>query len=234
MSMGFWTDWKAKRAFKKANDLFRTEHSQWQQDIEIFKKIKRAFELAEKGEDAVSNLTVQKSGEVVLWIGQGQFHEAGRTAGRYEGTSQGISMPLFGGLRYRVGAMRGTFVPGDAIQVYKEVGEVVLTTTRLLFNGSFNTKEWAFAKWTGAATSDNESDYVFHVSNRQKTSGVLFSTSVGREFNRFLAQAINGAEDGIKSVLPGITQVLKDLAADEPKEPVLVLPSAAPTPPPTR
>ena len=77
MSMGFWADWKAKRSFKKANDLFRTEHSQWQQDIEIFKKIKRAFELAEKGEDAVSNLTVQKSGEVVLWIGQGQFHEAG-------------------------------------------------------------------------------------------------------------------------------------------------------------
>ncbi len=221
--MGFWADWKARRTFKKAHYRYRVEHSQWQQDIDIFKKIKRAFELAEKGEDAVSNLTVQKSGEVVLWIGQGQFHEAGKTAGHYEGTSQGISMPLFGGLRYRVGAMRGTFVPGDVIQAYKEVGEVVLTTTRLLFNGSFNTKEWAFAKWTGAATSDNESDYVFHVSNRQKTSGILFSTSNGREFNRFLAQAINGAEDGIKTVVPGITQVLKDLAEDEPKEPVFAL-----------
>lgn len=121
MRMGFWADRKTKRAFKSAHYHFRIEHSQWQQDVEIFKKIKRAFELAEKGEDAVSNLTVQKSGEVVLWIGQGQFHEAGKTAGRYEGTSQGISMPLFGGLRYRVGAMRGTFVPGDVIKFMQKL-----------------------------------------------------------------------------------------------------------------
>lgn len=225
MGMRFWANWRAKREFKAAQRKYRVAHSSWQEDVDIFKKIKAAFELATSGKDAVPNLTVQKSGEIVIWIGEGQFHEAGRTAGQYVGGSQSISMPLFGGLRYRVGAMRGTFMPGNDVQVYKEVGEVVLSTTRLMFNGSFNTKEWVFSKWNGASTSDDESDYVFHVSNRQKSSGISFSKQTGREFNRFLAQALNCAEDGIGTILPVIEKVLADLKEDEPKEPVLALPN---------
>jgi len=224
--MGFWANQKAKRAYKSSLSEYQNSYADLKRDIEIFTKIKAAFELAAKGEDAVENLTVQKAGEVVLWRSQGQFHEAGRTAGHYEGSSQGISIPVVAGIRYRVGAMRGSFVPGNEIQVYKEVGDVVLTTDRLMFNGMMNTKEWAFSKWNGAATSDDETDYIFHVSNRQKTSGILFESHVGREFNRFLAQALNSAEQGLSAVKPVITQVLKDLAEDEPKKPVLELPSA--------
>ena len=223
--MGFWANQKAKRAYKSALSEYQLNYVDWKRDIEIFTKIKDAFALAAKGEDAVENLTVQKAGEVVLWRGQGQFHEAGRAAGHYEGSSQGVSIPVVAGIRYRVGAMRGSFVPGDEIQVYKEVGDVVLTTDRLMFNGMMNTKEWAFSKWNGAATSDDETDYIFHVSNRQKTSGILFQGTVGREFNRFLAQALNGAEQGLSAVKPVITKVLKDLAEDEPVKPVLELPT---------
>jgi len=224
--MGFWANQKAKRAYKSSLSEYQLNYADWKRDIEIFTNIKAAFELAAKGEDAVENLTVQKVGEIVLWRGQGQFHEAGRTAGHYEGSSQGISIPVVAGIRYRVGAMRGSFVPGNEIQVYKEMGDVVLTTDRLMFNGMMNTKEWAFSKWNGAATSNDETDFIFHVSNRQKTSGILFESHVGREFNRFLAQALNSAEQGLSAVKPVITQVLKDLAEDEPKKPVLELPSA--------
>jgi len=215
-----------KRAYKNALGEYQLNYADWKRDIEIFTKIKAAFELAAKGEDAVSNLTVQKAGEFVLWRGQGQFHEAGRAAGHYEGSSQGVSIPVVAGIRYRVGAMRGSFVPGNEIQVYKEVGDVVLTTDRLMFNGMMNTKEWAFSKWNGAATSNDETDFIFHVSNRQKTSGILFEAHVGREFNRFLAQALICAEQGMSEVKGVLTQVLKDLAEDEPKKPVLELPSA--------
>ncbi len=224
--MGFWANQKVKRAYKNALGEYQLNYADWKRDIEIFTKVKAAFELAAKGEDAVSNLTVQKAGEFVLWRGQGQFHEAGRAAGHYEGSSQGVSIPVVAGIRYRVGAMRGSFVPGNEIQVYKEVGDVVLTTDRLMFNGMMNTKEWAFSKWNGAATSNDETDFIFHVSNRQKTSGILFEAQVGREFNRFLAQALICAEQGMSEVKGVLTQVLKDLAEDEPKKPVLELPSA--------
>ena len=217
--MSWWAERKAKRALKKALAQYELDYADWQRDVEIFKKIEAAFLLAVKGEDSVSNNTVQKKGEIILWQGQGQLHETGRTPGRYVGSSSGFSIPIVAGIRYRVGATRGTFVPGDEVQAYKEVGQVLLTTERVLFNGQMNTKEWAFAKWNGASTTYDESDYIFHVSNRQKTSGLLLGAEQGREFNRFLAQAINCAEEGVDVVLKSVRTQLKELAEDEPKKP---------------
>lgn len=217
--MSWWSNYKAKRALKRALDVHELDYANWQRDVEIFQKIEKAFELAVKGEDSVPNNTVQKKGEIILWQGQGQLHETGRTPGRYQGTSQGFSIPLVGGIRYRVGAQRGTFVAGEEVRAYKEVGQVLLTTERVLFNGQMNTKEWAFSKWNGASTNLDESNYIFHVSNRQKTSGILVGPTQGREFNRFLAQAINCAEEGIDVVLKSVRTQLKELAEDEPKRP---------------
>nr|MTA03840.1 hypothetical protein [Actinomycetota bacterium] len=47
--MGFIANWKAKRKFKSDNQQYAITHQDWQTDIEIFKKIKEAFELAAKG-----------------------------------------------------------------------------------------------------------------------------------------------------------------------------------------
>lgn len=219
--MGFLANWKAKRAYKEAMAQYDLAITDWHSDIEIFEKMIAAFESAAKGEDAVSNLTVQKAGEIVLWRGQGQFHQAARGAGQYVGSSQGLSIPVVAGIRYRVGATRGTYVSGDPVQKYAEVGDVVLTTQRLMFNGMFNTKEWLFSKWNGAAASADETDYIFHVSNRQTTSGILFSQSDGRLFNRFLAAALIAAEDGIDKALEAIRENAKEIAADKPAIPPL-------------
>ena len=221
--MGFIATWKAKRKFKSDNEQYAITHQDWQTDIEIFKKIKEAFKLAAKGEDVVSNQTIQKAGEIVLWGARGQFHEAGRGAGQFVGASQGFSIPVVAGIRYRVGATRGTYVSGDPIQKYGEIGDVVLTTNRVLFNGMINTREWAFANWNGAAASDDETDYIFNVSNRQKTSGVLFSTRDGREFNRYLSCALIAAEYGIDRVITEVDKNMKELQEDKPMPPVLQL-----------
>lgn len=221
--MGFIANWKAKRAYKSAMEVYDAELTDWQSDIEIFKQIESAFELAAKGEDAVVNQTIQKAGEQVLWSGRGQFHQAGRNAGQYVGTSQGVSIPIGGGLRYRVGAMRGTYVSGDPVQKYAEVGDVLLTTHRVLFNGMFNTKEWLFSKWNGAAASSDETDYIFHVSNRQVTSGILFSQADGRLFNRFLGCAIIAAEHGIPRTLKEIAKNLDEVTADKPAIPAVIV-----------
>jgi hypothetical protein len=221
--MGFIANWKAKRAYKGAMEVYDAELTDWQSDIEIFQKARDAFVLAAKGEDVVSNQTIQKAGEIVLWTAQGQFHEAGRGAGQYSATSQGLSIPVVAGIRYRVGATRGTYVSGDPIQKYGEVGDVILTTNRVLFNGMFNTKEWLFSKWNGAAASADETDYIFHVSNRQKTSGVLFGARDGREFNRFLSCALIAAEYGIDRVIKEIDKNMKELEEDKPAIPPLTM-----------
>ena len=219
--MGLIANWKAKRAYKSAMAQYDLAITDWHTDVEIFQKIKDAFLLAAKGEDVVVNQTIQKAGEIVLWAAKGQFHEAGRGAGTYQGSSQGFSIPVVAGIRYRVGATRGTYVSGDPIQKYGEVGDVILTTNRVLFNGMFNTKEWAFSKWNGAAASADETDYIFNVSNRQKTSGVLFGARDGREFNRFLSCALIAAEYGIDRVIQEVDKNLKALEEDKPAIPPL-------------
>ena len=57
--MGFWSNLKAKREHKSAVRQFEVDHADWTKDVEIFNTIRDAFELAAKGEDAVSNLTVR-------------------------------------------------------------------------------------------------------------------------------------------------------------------------------
>jgi len=221
--MGLIANWKAKRAYKGAMAQYDLAITEWHADVEIFQKIKDAFLLAAKGEDVVVNQTIQKAGEIVLWSAKGQFHEAGRGAGSFQGSSQGFSIPVVAGIRYRVGATRGTYVSGDPIQKYGEVGDVILTTNRVLFNGMFNTKEWAFSKWNGAAASADETDYIFNVSNRQKTSGVLFGARDGREFNRFLSCALIAAEYGIDRVIKEVDKNMKELEEDKPAIPPLEL-----------
>ena len=67
-----WSDFKAKRALKSATKQYQLEYADWQRDVEIFKDIEAAFELAVKGEDSVPNNTVQKDGEIIsTYIGGG-------------------------------------------------------------------------------------------------------------------------------------------------------------------
>ena len=215
--MGFFNDLFGDRQGKKAQREVERLHKEWSVDVATLAKLKAAFLAVQDGEDAESHHIITKRGEFVLWAGIGQFHEAGRTAGQYVGSSQGFSIPVVAGIRYRVGAQRGTFVPGEEIQIYKDQGQVYLTTDRVIFNWGTNTSEWKFDKWMGAGASPDGADFIFHVSNRKKSSGILFDKDVGEEFNRFLAFALIHVNDGIERVMKEIAGLEKRIPTEEPK-----------------
>jgi hypothetical protein len=215
--MGFFNDLFGDPKGKKAKREVERLHKEWSEDVATLAKIKEAFIAVQAGEDSESHNIINKAGENVIWAGIGQYHEAGRTAGQYVGTSQGLSIPIGAGVRYRVGAQRGTFVPGEEVQIYKDIGNVFLTTDRLIFNGTTNTAEWKFDKWMGAGASPDGADFIFHVSNRKKSSGILFEKDVGEEFNRFLAFALIHVNDGIERVMKEIAGLEKRIPTEEPK-----------------
>lgn len=221
--MGFFADFKAKRADKAATRLFDAQVAVWQDDVASLEKLITVFTAASKGEDSVPNTLMQKPGEIALWSATGVFHETGRTATRFVGGSSGVSIPIAAGIRFRVGAMQGTAVPGQAFQMDKDEGVVMLTTERLVFAGPLQTQQWDFDKLIMASTSPDESDFFLNVSNRKTTSGVRFSVSVGREFNRFLGSAAAVNESGYESVLAELNRLLDTAKENEPK---LVLPSS--------
>ena len=221
--MGFFADFKEKRADKRAKQEFDYLHYMWQEDIAQLDKLIEVFTAAAKGEDSVANTLMQKPGEIALWTGRAVFHEAGRTATRYVGGTAGVSIPIGGGVRFRVGAMQGTAVPGEAFQMDKDQGVVMLTTERLVFAGPIQTQEWNFDKLLMLSTTPDESDYFISVSNRKTTSGVRFTPEVGREFNRFLGSASAAHETGIAPLLEELDSLKEKAIASEP---TLVLPSS--------
>ena len=215
--MGFFADFKAKRAAKRAADQHNRLHAIWEEDMATLKKLITVFTDAANGKDSVPNSLMQKPGEHTLWSGQGIFHETGRTPSTYVGGSTGVSIPIGGGIRFRVGAMKGQVVPGEELQVDKDQGVVMLTNERLIFSGPNHTREWNFDKLLMLSTNEDESDYFISVSNRQKTSGVRFHPSVGREFNRFLGSATSAHENGYEAVLEELHKLEKEALQLKPK-----------------
>jgi len=221
--MGFFADLKTKREAKQAQSLYELQLNDWSLEQQTLSHALDIFTGAAKGEEPEDNQLVQKAGELVLWSGTAIFHEAGRTPTRYVGRSQGISIPIVAGIRYRVGASQGTLVPGEEMQMEKEQGLVKLTNQRLIFAGSANTSEWQFSKFLSAGTNPARNDFLFAVSNRKKTSGLRFSSEDGIAFSRLLALALYSYEKGIPATIKAIKDEIKEVESNKPK---LVLPPA--------
>ncbi len=214
--MGWIANYKAKRAQRAALDEFNLQLAAWQEDVDTLEKIITVFTAASKGEDSVPNTLMQEKGEHTLWSATGIFHETGRSPSQYVGGSSGVSIPVGGGIRFRVGAMKGQVVPGAELQMDKDQGVVMLTTERLIFTGPLKSQQWDFDKLLMVSTTPDESDYFLNVSNRQKTSGVRFDPVVGREFNRFLGSATVVNERGYELLLEELAKLKKEALSAKP------------------
>jgi hypothetical protein len=215
--MGYFANLKAKRADKAATKEYNRLHAIWQEDVETLTKLITVFTAASNGEDSVPNTLMQEKGEHTLWSATGIFHETGRTPSSYVGGSSGVSIPVGGGIRFRVGAMKGQVIPGEELQMDKDQGVVMLTTERLIFTGPIKSQEWNFDKLLMLSTNDDETDYFINVANRQKTSGVRFDSKTGREFNRFLGSATVVNEKGYEVLLDELHKLEKEAVGLEPK-----------------
>jgi hypothetical protein len=159
---------------------------------------------------------VQKKGEIVLWTGQGVLSVAGRTPSTFSGGSQGFSIPLVAGIRYRVGSFKGTTIPGVEMQMDKDQGMVKLTNQRLIFSGPIATTEWAFSKLLSSFSNPARTDFIFGVSNRQKSSGLRFTPEDGYAFSHLFALGLYSYENGIPATIQAIQNELKEGATDKP------------------
>lgn len=106
---------------------------------------------------------------------------AGRTPSTFSGGSQGVSIPLVAGIRYRVGSFKGRMIPGV----------VKLTNQRLIFAGPIASTEWQFAKLLSSFSNPERTDFIFGVSNRQKSSGLRFSREDGYAFAHLFALGLH-------------------------------------------
>lgn len=86
----------------------------------------------------------------------------------FRGASQGVSIPIGGGARYRVGAMRGHMVTIGTHWTAADSGTLTVTDRRVVYHGGRKTLEFQFAK---LATLNVYKDAIdLGVTNRQSTS----------------------------------------------------------------
>ena len=215
--MGFIANFKAKRAAKRAQSVYQSELLEWERENQVLNQALEIFTAASAGSQPDDQSLVQKKGELVLWTGQGVYHVAGRTPSTYSGGSQGFSIPLVAGIRYRVGSFKGSMTPGVEMQMDKDQGMVKLTNQRLIFAGPIATTEWAFAKILSTFSNPERTDFIIGVSNRQKSSGLRFSTEDGYVFAHLFAMGLYSYENGIPATIKAIQDELKEGTTDKPK-----------------
>ena len=219
--MGFIASFKANRAIKKAKAAYESALYEWNRENDVLTQALDIFTDASSGSEPDDHSLAQKKGELVLWTGQGIYHVAGRTPSTFSGGSQGFSIPLVAGIRFRVGSFKGQMTPGVEMQMDKDQGMVKLTNQRLIFSGPIATTEWAFSKLLSSFSNPDRDDFIFGVSNRQKSSGIRFTPQDGYSFAHLFALALYSYEKGIPATIKAIKDELKEGAGDKPK---LVLP----------
>jgi hypothetical protein len=215
--MGFIANFKAKRAAKRAQSVYESALLDWERENKVLAQALDIFLAAQSGQQPDDHSLTQKKGELVLWTGQGVLQVAGRTPSTYSGGSQGFSIPLVAGIRYRVGSFKGTMTPGVEMQMDKDQGMVKLTNQRLIFAGPIATTEWTFAKLLSSFSNPDRTSFIFGVSNRQKSSGLRFSPEDGYAFAHLFALGLYSYENGIPATIQAIQAELKEGATDKPK-----------------
>ena len=215
--MGFFADFKAKRAAKRAKADYELELFEWDRENQVLAQALEIFTSASSGSEPDDHSLAQKKGELVLWTGHGVYQVAGRTPSTFSGGSQGVSIPIVAGIRYKVGSFKGQTIPGVEMQMDKDQGMVKLTNQRLIFAGPIATTEWAFAKLLSTFSNPDRTDFILGVSNRQKSSGLRFSPEDGYAFSHLFALALYSYENGIPATIDAIKNELKEGASDKPK-----------------
>lgn len=127
------------------------------------------------GKGAPQTPVMLQRGERATYVieGAGLF-ETRHDTGHWEGRSAGVSVPVTGSVRVRVGQSRGHYVQGAEAPTIIDTGTITFTTARVVFLGGRYTREWDFAKVLGIQHFTDQPWTAIQVSGRQKTSGFTY------------------------------------------------------------
>lgn len=169
---------------------------------------------------------IGKPGEMAYLVLQGAtLIEPRRLPGHWSGRSQGFSIPVYKGIRYRVGSTKGTFQQGAEVPTPIDQGTVLVSSLRVVFAGSKATREWLYPKLIGFHHDEQHPWTALQVSNRQKVSGFMY-TEATEIMVRFRLELALAQYMGSRAVFAAsIDKQLADLVAGEPESPAGLSPA---------
>jgi len=125
------------------------------------------------------------------------------------------SVPVTGGVRLRVGKSRGTYIQGEEAPTVIDSGVVSVTTQRVVFQGPKYTREWDFSKLLGVMHYSDRPASALQVSNRQKTSGLVYQGEIPEVVRLSLAVAVAIYDGEAAEAAKELTEQLDELSPPE-------------------
>jgi hypothetical protein len=164
-----------RRAEKKAaEEAARAERTRSELRDTIIKLIAQA-----EGQEATYPdwpLVLKPGERLVSTLENIGLFEPRRGPGHWKGRSAGVSVPVPDTrLRVRVGKSAGTYIQGAETPTVIDTGNGSITTERIVFQGDKYTREWDYSKLIGLVHYSDKPATAIQVSNREKTSGVLYA-----------------------------------------------------------
>jgi len=167
---------------------------------------------------------VLANGEAVFYRVTGAaLVEDRRGAGHWQGGSAGVSVPIGTvhgrSVRYRVGTTRGHYVQGTPAPTAIDTGNVFITNKRVIFQGTKQTRECAFAKLVGFEHDDHQGTTTFSVSNRQKPTTIHYGPGLSASFDFRLDLAMAHFQNTVAGLVDKLQQELAQIDSERPVAP---------------
>lgn len=162
---------------------YERDRARWQNDAaELERMIAAASGFRGTPEPPDGSGLVLGPGETVLLaLRSASLVDVGGTPTGSAGAYSGFSFRIMKGVRCKVAATRGSYLPGPERYQVADVGPVIITSQRMVFQGSTGTREWAFSSLIGIQHDDRRPLTLIHVANGQAL-GVLYSVAATSAF----------------------------------------------------
>lgn len=213
--MGWWAEHKAKKASEAL--------AAWQSRLDVldqYLELAKTWYGYENPDPSYTNGLVLHSGEALYYAITGApLIEPRRGAGHYEGGSSGFSFHVMKGVTYRVGQQRGTYVQGPENETIIDQGTLAILSTRVVFVGQKQSREWDFAKLNGYVHMTDAPFTTLSVSNRQKVSGFGYAANDAENVHFRLDLALTAYNKNRQSLIAELEQQRAQYLTTKPSAP---------------
>ncbi|MBV8305676.1 MAG: hypothetical protein JOZ04_15800 [Acidimicrobiia bacterium] len=223
---------RSLRRYRRAAAEYRRALAPWQEEADALRAllaVASTFAGATAADEPSVPLQLAPGERVFSVLERVGLVEPRRQPERWSTGYTGFSFRLARGVRDRPalagGKAGGKKEPGEEAPAAIDRGVATVTDQRIVFHGARRTREWAFANLLGYHNDGRVPVTLFHVSNREQVSGLLYEPSSAEEVHFRLALALAHHNGNVHAFVDHIERQLAvhDAARPEPPE----LPPAA-------
>ena len=202
---------KYNAQIERAHEIWDSERAEVERQLEFFKTY--------QGEEVSDNIILRKSERFIAVFAAGLIEDRpGQTS--YAGGRQGFSIPVasIGGhaIRYNFGSSRGHIDRGAPVEAVVDAGKFVITTQRIVFVGSKQTRECEFSNLVSADQPFNNRT-VISVSNRQKATILSYAPDEAQLIHSSILLATAIYQGTLPNLISSWERTLSELQGQEPK-----------------